>query len=159
MGETSLRQVFLYDHSVPTHLDLGAWYESPTRYGGGCNGGRSCSVYWLSNRGSQRGRVEDCRHCGGSAGIGGVLARVIDCYRGFIGMGGRLGFVTISRTDRRRLFNKEAMYGAAKPQAALKITCGCVSMCQETPPSILGSSQSFATAQNPSYSLVGRWNP
>ena len=68
MGETSLRQVFLYDHSVPAHLDFRARYECPTRYGGGHNRGRGCSIYWLSNRGGKRWRVKDRRHCGGGAG-------------------------------------------------------------------------------------------
>lgn len=68
-----------------------------------------------------------------------VLAQVIGHYRSVIGMSGCLSFVNNSRKNRGRLSEHKARYGAVRPQATLSITCGCVSMCQEIPPSHLGT--------------------
>lgn len=86
MGETSFGQVFLYNDSVPAHLDFGAWYECSARYDRACNRGRSCSIDWLPIGGGEGRRVEDGGHGGGEGRLPGVvLAQGIDYYRVVIG--------------------------------------------------------------------------
>lgn len=68
MGETSFRQVFLYNDSVPAHLDFRAWYECPTWYDRTYSRGRSCSIDWLPIGGGKGRRVEDGGHGGGGGG-------------------------------------------------------------------------------------------
>lgn len=88
MGETSFRQVFLYNDSVPAHLDFRAWYECPTWYDRTYSRGRSCSIDWLPIGGGKGRRVEDGGHGGGGGEgrlPGVVLAQGIDYYRVVIG--------------------------------------------------------------------------